>query len=116
MFFPEKGEVSSPKKGSVALYLDKLTDKLVKRERVTVHIGDIERPIKSGGLGWNISSTHRSVTDGDSSYDMRRTGLEVCSDNQSIADRLQEEAVVRGYGMVFYVVRNTIYAARNYPA
>jgi hypothetical protein len=115
MFIPNKDEVKLPKKGSVALYLDKLTDKLLVRESVKVHVGDIERPIKSGGLGWNISSIHNSVRDGDTSYDWKATGLEVCSDNQSIADRLQREAVERGYGMVFYADKNTIYAARNWP-
>jgi hypothetical protein len=115
MFIPDKEDVVMPKKGSVTLYLDTLTDKLFTRKRVQVHLSDISRPISNGGLGWNIPSDSRPVRPGDTSLDFDSTGLVALVDSQGLADRLEKESLSRGYGIVFYVIGNTIYGARNYP-
>jgi hypothetical protein len=114
MFIPNRNDVVAPNLGSVERYLMKVDDKLSKRSKVRLHLSDLTRPVKQGGLGWSVSNILYGVRDGDTSYDWKATGLEVGFDNQALADRLESEARERGYVMVFFVERNTIYAARNY--
>ena len=115
VFIPEQDQVVMPKQGSVALYLDKLTDKLLTRKRTEVYLSDLSRPISDGGLGWSIPQHSRGVRPGDTSCDWQVTGLVTLVDGQSLADKLQREAEERGYGIVFYCVRERIYAAKSYP-
>jgi hypothetical protein len=114
MFIPDRGDVVAPNLGSVERYLMKVDDKLSSRSKVRLHLSDLTRPVKQGGLGWNVSSILYGVRDGDTSYDFRANGSEIGFDNQALADKLETEARERGYVMVFFVNRNTIYAARNY--
>ncbi len=108
--------------GSVQKYLDKLSEKSLRRKKVQIHFTDVSRKVSDGGLGWNIPIVRFDARRFDTSpTDFHPTGLDVKLDAVWVCEKLREESENRGYSLVFWVSRgfggyqDRVYAGREYP-